>query len=117
MRQIADKSDGVRQQDFLSRRERIFSRCRVESRKELVLGKNSRARQSVEQCRFSRIRISDDCNGKNAGTFSLCALCRSVLFETFYLLAQSVNATSDVSSVGFQLGFAGAPCADTAAEP
>src|SRR5437870_5272337 len=59
MRQLFDKSDGVREQHLLLVRQKELACGWIEGGKELVRGKNVRTGKEVEKGRFSRVRVTD----------------------------------------------------------
>ena len=116
VRQITDKADGVRQKQLRAVRHFKFSRCRVKRCKQLVLRKDARTRQRIEQRGFAGVGITGDSNLGQSRFLALLALCCARRLEIADVLLQRGNAAPDMSAVGFQLGFTGTARTDTAAQ-
>ena len=115
VRQLADKSDRVGQQNLLRVRDAQFARRRVERVKQPVIGLNPRAGQRIEQCGFSRVGISHNRHQRQFRLFALSTLNRPHLTDGFQIASQFVNAPSDVTAVALELGLTRSARADAAA--
>ena len=116
MGKLADQADRIGQQNALACRQFELARGGVQRGKQLVLGKDARIGQPIEQSRLARVGIADDGDlGKSAlitgGTHGATSA-----IERFQLLLQRTDAALNVAAVAFQLRFAGAARTDAAAQ-
>ena len=117
MRKPPDKSDGVDEHDGSAVGQCQRTGCRVKRCEKLVFRKNSGIGQRVHERRFAGIGVADDCNRFNAVLLTPCTKVFSPFGYLNKLLLQALNPTANMPSVTFKLAFAGASCADSAAEP
>ena len=117
MRQLLYKAHGVSHEDFAAVREPKRARRRVERRKELVLGEDLCARQGVQERRLAGVRIADESGDGDARGAAALAMQQSLLLEALDLALDVVDATTDATTVDFELRLAGTARADAAAEP
>ena len=115
MRQFADESDRVGEQNLLRVRDAQLARRRVERVKQPVVGLNPRTGQRIEQRGLSRVGISHNGNQRQLCLFALSALDGTHLPDGFQVSSQFVNAPSDVTAVALELGLTRAARADAAA--
>ena len=113
MGQVSDKSNRIRQNDFAHVINFEASQRRIKRCKQLVCSIDLSLRQRIEQCRFTRIGVSDNSNGRYiralTRTATLVTLCPYFLktgMNTFYPLPQK-------TSVSLKLSFTRPAHADT----
>ena len=116
VRQLLDETDGVGQEDFLLLGQDEVARRRVECREELVLGKDFRAREPVQECRFARVGVADKRDERDARELAAATVQVAVLLHGIDLGLEVVDARVDAASVDFELRLAGAARADAASE-
>ena len=116
VRQLLDETDGVGQEDFLLLGQDEVARRRVECREELVLGKDFRAREPVQECRFARVGVADEGDERDARELAAATVQVAVLLHGIDLGLEVVDARVDAASVDFELRLAGAARADAASE-
>ena len=93
-----------------------MARRRVECREELVLGKDFRAREPVQECRLARVGVADEGDERDAREFAAATVQVAVLLHGIDLGLEVVDARVDAASVDFELRLAGAARADAASE-
>ena len=114
VRQIADESDGIGQDNAAFGTD-VQPPCRgVECGEQLVFRIYARLGQPVEQAGFADIGIADQRKRFDSARFAGLAAQRALFFEAGKLFFQDINPMGDQSAVGFQFGFARAFHADTA---
>ena len=116
VRQLLDETDGVGQEDFLLLGQDEVARRRVECREELVLGKDFRAREPVQECRLARVGVADEGDERDARELAAATVQVAVLLHGIDLGLEVVDARVDAASVDFELRLAGAARADAASE-
>src|SRR3984893_12761140 len=88
---------------------------RVEGREGAVGGFDAGLRERIHQSRFSRIGIVDQRHGRVGDLKTTPALDRARTLDIAEPLARASEALADAAAVDFELSFAGAADADTAA--
>ena len=113
--QLADEPDGVGDQSLVAAFERDQARCGVQRGEEAVLDELLRARERLQDGRLARVRIPH----QSRAELSLSALPPRGLgpHDALQLAPKFGDAGADESAVGLQLGLAGAPQPDPAADP
>src|SRR5580700_786576 len=91
-------------------------RMGVKRRKKLILGIDRRARQSVKQCRLTRIRITDNGKGRQfIGIPDLAALA-ALQFDFCKLSLKSSQPVFNQALINFELGLSRPPPTNTASK-
>ncbi len=103
MRKIANKADRVGQQYIDSARQSELPRRRVKRREELVLCENPGVCQAVQQGRFSRVRVTDDCNLGDTGALARLSLRQSSAVEILKLALELFDTAFQVAAVCLEL--------------
>ena len=120
VRQFADESDRVRQQDVLSARQTVAADGRIQRSEQFVLRKDARMRHRVEQRRFARVRVADDRRDGHWLAQPFGPLDLAVLLDVFQLPLELGDVVADDTRVDVQLLLAfafGAHAARLAALP
>ena len=112
--QLADEPDGVGDQSLVAAFEGDQARCGVQRGEEAVLDELFRARERLQDGRLARVRVPH----QSRAELSLSVLPPGRLGprDALQLAAQFGDAGADESAVGLQLGLAGAPQPDPAAD-
>ena len=111
-RQLADEADRVREQHLLRGVDAPAAGGRVERVEQAVVGRNVRPCQAVEQRGFSGVRVADERHDRQGVFLAAAALRAADLAHVLELGLQLLDLAANVAAVGFELGFAGAACAD-----
>src|SRR4051812_38123441 len=105
MRQFANESDGVREQQLRAALEIDRARRWIECREQTVFDEDVRAAQTFHQRRFAGVRITDErCAIFVRATLTLCRTTRRNDVE---FLAQIADPMTNESTVCFDLRFTG----------
>ena len=115
MRQPPDQADGIHQNDMLPIGKHQFPRRRVQRGKELILGKNARLGQPVEQSGFSHICIAHQSNRFDTVFLPAAADPPPADGQFRQLQLQRLNSPADMPAVAFQLALPGAARSNAAA--
>ena len=105
-RQIGDEADGIGQDRSAAARKPHLAHGRIERLEHLVLGRDSSARQAVEQSRLAGIGVADDGHHRKRHALAAGAMQTARLDDHGQLLADRRNALIDQAAVGFDLRFA-----------
>src|SRR5687768_17182160 len=101
MGQLADESDGIDDDRFARHLECGALRLRVERGEQLVDRFYIAAGQPVEQRRLTRVRVSDECDGK--GGLTGLPLRLASLFDLLQVFLQPGDARADDSAIELEL--------------
>ena len=107
-RKLADKADRIREQNLLPLVQLQAPRRGVQRVEETVIGRNVRSGQTVEQGRFSRVGIADQCDHGEGILLAQTALSIPYAANVFQALFQIPDLPADMTAVRLQLGFTGA---------
>ena len=116
MRQLGNEADGIGQQDLQMIRHLQAAGRRVQRVKQPVVGRDARARKSVEQGGLARIRVADQRHDGHGVLHAALTLRGAHAAHLVQLRLQAGDALADVAAVRFELRFAGAARADAAAQ-
>ena len=116
VRQFADETDRIGQKHIGSVRQLQLARGRIKRGKQLVLGKNARVGQTVEQCRLARVGVTDNCNLGQPAPIPRRANGSPTALQCFQLGFQRGDSALHVAAVGFQFRFARSARSDAAAQ-
>ncbi len=105
MRQFADETHGVREQNILVRGQSQSSGGRVERGEQFVLGQNAGAGERVEQGGFAGVRVADDGRERPVAALPAVALGRTLLPDDIQFARDFGDAVQHAAAVGLQLGF------------
>ncbi len=116
MRQIANESHSVRQQNLSPRRQRHAAQCGIEGGKHASALQHTGLGERIEQRRLSGIGVADQRDRRDGHGFAPLPLLAANPADILQLLLHVPDAAVDFAAIGFQLGLAGAAGADAAAE-
>ena len=103
VRQFANESDRVGEQDVLIGRQTQSPRRGIECGEEFVLSQDLGAGERVEQSGFARVGVADDGGQRPQVALPPGALGATLAAHQHQFLANPVNALLHASSVGFEL--------------
>ena len=109
VRQFADETDRVGQQNILVRRQAQSARGRVERGEQFVLRQNVRAGERVEQGGFAGVRVTDDGCERPVIALAAVALRGTLAADDFEFARDFGDAILHAAAVGFQLRFTVTP--------
>src|SRR5207244_6921807 len=89
---------------------------RVERDEERIRHDRRLVRQAVEERRLSRIRVSDERNGRHGVFLPALAQLRTPLTDVIDLTLNGLDAHADPPAIGFKLRLAGPARTDAAAQ-
>ena len=113
---VADESDGIGEQDFAFRGERQGAQFWVESGEHARGLEDARVGEGVEEGAFPGVGVADEGHRRDGDGFTAMALLAANAADGFELAFEVQDFSLDFAAVGFELGFAGTPRADAAAE-
>ena len=116
VRQLRDKADRVRQQRLTGIGDSQLPCRGVKRVEQSVVCRDVRARECVQKRRLACVRIADERHDGQLVLLPPAALLGAGLAHELEIFAQLLDARADIALIGFQLRFAGASCADAAAE-
>src|SRR5947207_269976 len=115
VRQLANESDGIRDERLRVLAQRHFTRERIERGEQSVFDEDVlRTRQHAKDRRLAGVRVADERRAELAAPRA--PLHGSSLLELAQLLAQQFDAIVDEAAVRLELRFTGTAHADAAAE-
>ena len=104
---LADKTDGIGEQNLLPRSKRKTPGRRVKRIKQPVIGRDRRRGQGVEQRGLTGIGVADERDQRKAVLEPQTSLGAPLFPNLGERTLQGLNLSADVAPVGFQLCFAG----------
>ena len=116
-RELPDKADGIGKQHRGLIGQRQPPGGGVEGGKEPVIGQDIRPAKGVKQRAFTGVGIADQRHHRYAALLPFLAVLGAALPYLFRLLFEALYLAAYQAAVRLQLGLAGAPGADAAAEP
>ena len=117
MRQAADKAHGIDQQHLPPVGKAQRPGGGVQGGEKFILRQHAGLRQGVEEGGFARVGIAHDGSRLHAILAAALPAAFPLPLHIVQLQPQGVNPPANVPPVAFQLGFAGSPGADAAAQP
>ena len=115
VRELADKTHGVGEQERLVVREFDLARGGVEGCEEFVFDENLGAGEGAKEGGFAGVRVTNDGGVRHRSAFSVIALGGALEFHGGEVALEAVDLTPDFAFVLLELGFALALGADAAA--
>jgi len=74
------------------------------------------AGECIKECAFAGVGVTDERNGRHGNCFAAPSLLAADAAHGFEIDFELIDAALDAAAIGFKLGFAGSPGADSAAE-
>ena len=115
-REIAEKSDRVRNQDAATGRQTNRADCRIERGEHFRRREHFSVRERVEESGFSGVRVADESNHAERHSLAGAAARGSLAANRFDGFFNFTDAVANPAAIGFEFLFAGAARADAAAE-
>ncbi len=116
MRQVADESDRIGQQDVPLGGQRNRTERRIKRSEHSRGFQHSRISECIEQSRLARICITHQSHGRYRNRFAPLPLLRANPANVFDLLFYMPNAAVNSAAIGFKLRFARPSSTDSATE-
>ena len=113
MGELVNKSDRVAKQDGRPRFRIDHTNGGIQRGKEPVIDINRTIGEVIHERRFAGVGVPDD--GDAQKPIPVPSLCRAIFFRVLKIFFQSINTTSDLTAIQFNLPLADAPHSDTAA--
>ena len=114
--QVADESDGIRQQDFAARGKLELAQLGVERGEHAGGLEHARLGEGVEQCAFAGVGVADERDDRDGHGLATLALLVADAADALELGLDVAEAMVDLAAIGFELGFTRAAGADAAAK-
>ena len=115
VREAADETDGVGDEEFLISAQEELARGGVERGEEFVFGEDVGAGEFVEQRGFASVGVADDGGSWDRDALAFVALDAALFLDGYELVFELCDAVADETAILFELGFAFAAHAAAAA--